>query len=146
MNILLADDDMDDCILFQDALKEVCKESTLVIAKNGQVLMEMLLAESFVYPDAIFLDLNMPRKNGIECLEEIRKTEKLHSIPVVIFSTTAQQITVNSTYEKGANYYIQKPATFVELKSVIKKVLSKNWKQESGQPTLEDFVLQPDLA
>ena len=89
--IFLADDDADDCMLFEDALREVSTSTELTTANDGVELINLMETSVPPPPDVIFLDLNMPRKNGFECLEQIRKTKKWASIPVVIFSTTGQE-------------------------------------------------------
>lgn len=139
--ILLADDDTDDCMIFQEALSEVNIESELTITKDGQQLMETLDRTVPPPPDVIFLDLNMPRKNGMECLSEIRSTDKLKDIPVVIFSTSRNNHTVNQMYELGANYYICKPSDFSKLKNVLQTVLSFTHQSLTNQPGREQFFL-----
>ncbi len=143
--IFLADDDEDDCMLFEDALREICEQTELKTANDGEQLMKLLLNHVGTLPNAIFLDLNMPRKNGFECLEEIRANEELKDIPIVIFSTTAQQQSVDRAYERGANFYIQKPGTFGQLKDIIKKILNMNWEESRQSASLEDFFLHSDL-
>ena len=141
-HILLADDDEDDLLLFEDALKEICPEKrNLRTAPNGLHLMRLLLESSTGSPDIIFLDLNMPVKNGLQCLTEIRLHEKLKTIPIVIFSTSTQPETINKVYKEGANLYIRKPGSFTRLKAVIEKVLSIDWQNNASQPPKEDFVL-----
>jgi CheY-like chemotaxis protein len=141
-NIFLADDDADDCILFEDALREICKLSQLTTANDGIQLMNLLHLEN-VPPDVIFLDLNMPRKNGFECLAEIREKPHLKNIPIVIFSTTAQPEAVNNVYENGANCFVCKPSTFQQLKKTIQHVLSIDWPLEHTPLSKEEFVFQP---
>lgn len=101
--ILLVDDDPDEHLLFQDALKELKDAPRLAYARDGQQLMQQLEADRAEFPAIIFLDLNMPRMNGFECLQEIRKSAKLNHIPVVIFSTTSQSQAIDKVYEQGAN-------------------------------------------
>lgn len=84
-HILLADDDTDDCLFFKDALEELALSVTLTTVRDGVELMRHLSTQ--VLPDVIFLDLNMPRKNGYECLTEIKLNAKLATIPVVVYST-----------------------------------------------------------
>ncbi len=139
--ILLADDDQDDCFIFQEALSEVNIETELTITKDGEQLMETLDQTVPPIPDVIFLDLNMPRKNGMECLSEIRSSHKLKEIPVVIFSTSHNQQTVNEMYELGANYYICKPNDFLKLKNVLQTVLSLPNQLMISQPGREQFFL-----
>jgi CheY-like chemotaxis protein len=119
MNILLADDDKDDCIFFQKALEGVSKYSHLTIVNDGEKLMDYLLANSEQLPHVLFLDINMPRKNGLECLSEIRQNEKLKNLPVVMFSTNNSWDTINMLFKSGAHVYIHKPSDFAQLKQVI---------------------------
>ena len=140
-NIFLADDDADDRIFFEDALKQVTIPTQLTLSSDGLELMSNL--ETVIEPpppDVIFLDLNMPRKNGFQCLEEIRNTPKLKDIPIVIFSTTANDDEVNKTYQLGANHYICKPRSFPLLVKAIETVLTlEMWLKP--QPPKEKFVL-----
>jgi len=140
-NIFIADDDNDDLILFEDALREICKDSLLTTAKDGQQLMKILDETVPPPPDVIFLDLNMPRKNGFECLDEIKLSEKLKNIPIVIFSTSDQPEAINKVYEQGASYFLTKPSSFPLLKQAIQKVLSINWQENQAQPSKEKFII-----
>ena len=76
LHLLLADDDIDDCDFFQDAIDEISEPLNLTILNNGVQLMEFLLSEPENYPNIIFLDLNMPRKSGMECMAEIKAQTK----------------------------------------------------------------------
>lgn len=142
-NIFLTDDDTDDCMLFSEALQEIYseKEARLTISNDGVKLMEVLDETVPPPPEVIFLDLNMPRKNGFECLTEIRQTPKLSSIPVVIFSTSSNNDIVDKSYQHGANYYICKPQSYSLLKKTIKYVLSFDGKKLSEQPGRDNFVI-----
>ncbi|HSH66009.1 MAG TPA: response regulator [Bacteroidia bacterium] len=139
--VFLADDDEDDRLFFEDALKEVCPEVLLFMAKDGLELMNILYKPPVPMPNVLFLDLNMPVKNGFECLEAIKKEDNLKELPIVIFSTTIQDDAVNRVYKNGANYYVCKPPGFSQLKSVIKKILHIDWLKEISQPPKEKFIL-----
>lgn len=119
LKILLADDDIDDCGFFKRALDTLAISSHLTIVNDGDELMEYLIKNEENLPHVLFLDINMPRKNGIECLEEIRQNEKLKNLSVVMFSTTNSWDTINSLFTSGANVYIHKPNDFAQLKQVI---------------------------
>ncbi len=121
--IILADDDSDDCELFEDALQELNVKTQLTISKDGVELMSTLDQIVPPPPDAVFIDLNMPRKNGYECLNEIRNNEKLKDIMVVIFSTTNNRTAIEKTFSLGANYFVCKPRSFELLKKTLEKVL-----------------------
>jgi CheY-like chemotaxis protein len=137
--ILLADDDAEDRQLFKEALDET-KKADLVIAKDGLDLMSILY-KMVKLPDAIFLDLNMPRKDGHECLREIKKNEKFTGIPVIIYSTTKSKAQIDASYDEGANLYITKPDSFTKLKQVISEVLQMKSIAMIPRPERSKFVL-----
>ncbi len=125
LNILLADDDADDRIFFKQALDELSIPTNLTTVNDGEELMNYLSKSE---PgsneiDVIFLDINMPRKNGIECLSEIKQNEKLKHIPVVMFSTSNAWDSINMLFKSGAHVYIHKPSDFSQLKQVIHHAL-----------------------
>lgn len=123
-SIFIADDDPDDLAFFEEALREICNKTILTTATDGVELLEILLKTVPPSPDVIFLDLNMPRLNGFECLIEIKNTLKLKPIPVVILSTTITPDTIDKLYVNGAHAYVTKPTAFDDLKSIIRHVLS----------------------
>ncbi len=149
MSLLLADDDKDDCMIFKEALAELPISVQLTTANDGEQLMKLLTSTPNELPHALFLDLNMPRKNGFECLTEIKKNEKLKELAVIIFSTSFQQDVADLLYINGAQYFIRKPANFEELKKVIHqviRVMEKNLDtvgklKSLVQPAKEDFVI-----
>ncbi len=142
LSLLLADDDIDDCDFFKDALLEIASPTTLTTVNDGVELMDFLLSGPENYPDIIFLDLNMPRKSGMECISEIKVKDKLKHIPIVIYSTSLDIEVVNQLYEKGAHYYIQKPGGFKTLKKVIEKAIFIFSGNNSMPPSRDRFVIQ----
>lgn len=143
VKLLLADDDRDDCAFFKDALEDLSVEATLITVHDGEELMKKLNSNSFALPYLLFLDLNMPRKNGLECLEEIKSSDKLKHLPVIIYSTSLNTEVVDLLYFKGANYYIRKPASYPELKKVIQQALAITSSDNSVQPPKDKFILHP---
>src|SRR5579863_7968249 len=141
--ILLADDDPDDCILFKDALDHLGIGASVEIAEDGEQLMLRLDTKSSGLPDLIFLDLNMPRKNGFQCLSEIKQDDQLKSLPVIIYSTSIDKDAVNLLYQKGAHYAFRKPGDFNQLKQTINKVLVNFNKHQFVQPPKEEFIIHP---
>jgi CheY-like chemotaxis protein len=124
--IALADDDADDQVLFDQALKQVNKDAELTIFNDGEELMQSLLQERAVLPDIVFLDLGMPKKGGFKCLEEIRGHELLKDLPVVILTTSANQKDIKKAYASKACLFFNKPDNHTVLISIIQKVLSAN--------------------
>jgi len=139
-HVLLADDDEDDQLLFQEALRELPSLVHLSMARDGEETLALLNSMT-ILPDLLFLDLNMPILNGLECLHKIKSDPKLRALPVVIFSTSSFPGNINRVYELGAHLYIRKPNDFTTFKRVIQHVFSINWRQRFAQPPRHEFVL-----
>ena len=125
--ILLADDDAGDCILFKDAIDQLKQNVSLEVCNNGFTLMKYLSNPKNHLPDFIFLDLNMPLKNGIECLQEIKKSAKWKHIKTVILSTTCNPDQKTELYNLGADLCLQKPNSFSTFKNILSKCLQMDW-------------------
>lgn len=141
IHILLADDDEGDRILFKDAIGELEINHVMNIVNNGKELMEYLKEEKTILPNLIFLDLNMPYKNGIECLKEIRSDKKFKNISIAVYSTSAAEKDIHETFLSGANIYIKKPNNFDKHKQVINKVVKTSKLYEDESFKRENFFL-----
>ena len=141
LHIVLAEDDEDDRAFFQEAIDEVKIKTKVDTVNDGQQLMEYLGRTNGHLPDVIFLDLNMPRKSGIECLEEIRANKNLKDISIVIYSTSTAEEDIEQTFLKGANIYIRKPNDFKKLKEAIAQVLNINWQYHTSRLNRDNFIL-----
>lgn len=131
VKIILADDDESDRLIFIEAFSEIRIKADVVALHDGKQLMEYLDKNKVDLPAIIFLDLNMPRKTGVECLKEIRATKKYKSIPIAIYSTSASKNDIEESFQNGANVYLKKPSDFNKLKEALYKVVS------SANPFLE---------
>ncbi len=123
LNIMLADDDLDDCSFFEKALAELSITTSLDIVNDGEQLMQFLYDDQNEIPHVLFLDINMPRKNGFECLAEIKANDKLKTLPVVMFSTSNSHDKINMLFKIGAHVYVHKPSGFEQLVQVIQHAL-----------------------
>jgi CheY-like chemotaxis protein len=139
-HVFIADDDEDDRLLFQEVVRELPYLVHLSIARDGEETLEALKKMDQL-PDVLFLDLNMPIKNGIECLSEIKQNAKLKLLPVVIFSTSSYPSNIDKVYEGGAHLYIRKPNDFFSFKKSIQYVFAINWKEKFAPPPRAEFVL-----
>ena len=119
LKILLADDDKDDRLFFRMALEALTIPTKLATVVEEEKLMDYLSDNADQLPDLIFLDINMPRKNGIECLSEIKQNKKLKDLPVIMFSTSNSRDKIGMVFKNGADVYIHKPSDFSQLKQVI---------------------------
>lgn len=141
IQLLLADDDEDDRLFFKEAINSLDVDTQLTMVKNGKEMMDFLLLEELILPDIIFLDLNMPGKNGMEYLSEIRENDKLKSISIAIYSTSSSEKDIEEAFINGANIYINKPNNFNDLKEVLKKVICTNWQYINSDFSKESFLL-----
>jgi len=124
-SILLTDDDPDDRFLFEEALSVADASVQLHIAVDGVDALEKLRAASGL-PDVIFMDVNMPRMNGIDCLRELSKSA-FKSIPVIMYSTSSHYR--KECFENGAIDYMEKPSDFEQLCTKLKLVLRQGLPQ-----------------
>lgn len=144
LNVILAEDDFDDRLLFQEAIKELPVDVELTTFNNGDELIEWLTDDRNSLPDALYLDLNMPRKNGFAALGEIKRNNELQKLPVIIFSTATNRAMIKQVFKDAAHYYIRKPANFWELKALIYKSLKIIESNDISLPNKESFMLTID--
>lgn len=121
MVILYVDDDPEDIEIFEEAVKETDGSAKCLVAKNGKQAMEILQAD--LIPDFIFLDINMPVINGKSVLLDIRKDKKLKNIPVVMYSTTMNSKEMEEYKQMGADYFLTKHNTFLDLCDQLSRIL-----------------------
>jgi CheY-like chemotaxis protein len=133
ITILLADDDADDRQLTREALEESRLANDLRFVEDGEELLDYLYRRGKYQapgaaprPGIILLDLNMPRKDGREALQEIKKDERLRRIPIVVLTTSQAEEDIYRTYDLGVNSFITKPVTFEGLIDVM-KILGRYW-------------------
>ncbi|MBP6557532.1 MAG: response regulator [Flavobacterium sp.] len=142
IHIILADDDEDDRLFFTDAFGELKINTKVNTFNDGVELMNYLNDPQAVLPNVLFLDLNMPRKNGIECLSEIKMDEKFNDIAIAIFSTSSSEEHIEETFVLGANIYIKKPSDFNTLKKVLSDVVTINWQYHTSGLNKDNFLLR----
>lgn len=144
-NIYLADDDRDDVEFFTLALEEICSKCSLDVSGNGEELLHKLQAAATL-PDIIFIDVNMPRVDGLSALEVIRKMPALDPVPVIVYSTSSNRVFISRAFENGASYYFIKPVSFDSLKEHIKKLLETDWENYATPNQLNQFILNASFS
>lgn len=144
ISLLLADDDVDDCLLFSDAISELPVSIELTTVNDGEQLMKTLKEKKEKLPSILFLDLNMPKKNGWECLTEIKVDQDFQNMPVVIISTSFNLDSVQNLHKEGADHYVRKPNQFSTLKNLIFKTLRCIENRQPGKLSFENFVIHPE--
>lgn len=144
ITILMADDDPEDIMLAREALEEARLANRFYAVHDGEELMDYLRRQGKYAdpkdaprPGLILLDLNMPRKNGFEALEEIKNDPELRAIPVVVLTTSRTEEDVYRSYDLGVNSFISKPVSFEGLVEAM-KVLGQYWFQIVVRPGGEE--------
>ena len=138
IHILLTDDDADDLMLFEEAIKELPLSVQLSSVENGKDLFK-LLADNYS-PNLIFLDVNMPGKSGKDCLLEIKSNPVFHNIPVIMYSTSGNKGDIETCYKHGADLYVIKPHLFTDIVKMLEKIFSIDW-EKSSRRSKDEFVL-----
>ncbi|PKG50753.1 response regulator [Olleya sp. 1-3] len=142
INITLADDDEDDRLFFTDAFDDIKITTRVKTFNDGVYLMDYLNSDDALLPNVLFLDLNMPRKSGLECLKEIKQNAKFKDIAIAIYSTSASEEDIENTFIQGANIYIKKPSDFKTLKKVLAEVVTINWQYHTNSMNKDNFLLR----
>lgn len=122
--VFLIDDDSDDQEIFSFALKRADDNTECIFANDGIEAIEKIKKEESFIPDFIFIDMNMPRMNGSACLAEIRKIERIRKVPVYIYSTASDPVSIEENMKLGAKEFIVKPSNIDELTGILKKIIS----------------------
>lgn len=136
LTVFYTDDDEDDLSIFTDAVESLPKKIELKTYNGGEKLLNAIYNPPPT-PSVVFLDLNMPGKNGFDVLKELQNSEK-KDIPIVIFSTSSEPSIIEKCRTLGANYFITKPVLMKDIIKSIQHALEINWKEFSPNP--KNFV------
>lgn len=139
--IVLADDDDIDQVIFKNAIKASKFKSKVIILNNGIELMEYLNVNNDL-PDVIFLDINMPLKNGLECLQEIRNDERFKELVIVMFSNDTSQEKIENSFENGANVFLSKSHNKEVLNNAIKKIITYTHLYKTPPFHVDNFMMK----
>jgi CheY-like chemotaxis protein len=134
----MADDDKDDFYILKEAAEKVGETLKVSYAGNWLELWRFILK---TLPDVLFLDINMPVKDGIECLQLLRNERKYDKVPIIIYSTSVSKIDIDKAYEHGANYFVVKPSRIDDITDMIKRFISMGKEALLSIPPREEFVI-----
>jgi two-component SAPR family response regulator len=123
--IVYVDDDEDDFFLFKKAVNEISDRYSVLHADTSENLFELI---KVIKPAFIFLDIDMPIMNGVDCLKIIRSAQKYDGIPVIIYSTCKEYKEIS--YSNKANYYLVKPDSFAKILTSLNSILTYNWTED----------------
>lgn len=123
-SVVFAEDDEDDQLYFKEVFREIDPGIHIVFVTDGIRLSQLL--QHFL-PDLLFLDLEMPYKNGLQCLVELRENPVSTDLPVVVFSSTVQPANIQTAYEMGADLFLHKSSRYSEYADSLKKIINLDW-------------------
>jgi len=123
---LMIDDDLDDQEIFSLALVNISPFIRCIYANDGIFALEKLNQKPYLIPGLIFMDMNMPRMNGMECLKEIKKINRLWHVPVYMYSTAADMAIINECKHLGATDVIKKSPAMSDLENTLSTILSNH--------------------
>lgn len=135
-HIVLADDDQDHGFLFKNILQKIDASKSISLVYDGEALFDFLSAQT---PDLIFLDLNMPCKNGFDCLEEIKNNPQLQHVPVIVYSSSSQLSDIQQSYIHKADFYMVKPFSTKHLELALESIFNLDW--NAGSPLNSHYYI-----
>lgn len=138
--ILLADDDEDEHFFFEDVVTKLPFHKQVNIVENGEKLLKYLLQEKQVLPDVLFLDYNLPRKNGLECLLEIKRHAALKDLKVIMYSTYMHEDVADTLYNQGALFFVRKTDS-KSLEKILHKVFTHLIIKKTVRSQRESFII-----
>jgi len=124
ISILLVEDDEDDQEFFMEALREVRDITLLQIASDGQAAIDTLTS-SIILPEIIFMDVDMPRMDGIECLQELSNNPRIRNVPIVMLTSCLAYR--EQALNLGARAFIKKPADGKDLSKKLNQIVNRDW-------------------
>ncbi|TDH20853.1 response regulator [Segetibacter sp. 3557_3] len=139
-HIVMADDDEDDFEFFRSAAEKACRPLKVSHAANWIELTRYLDREPM--PDLVFLDLNMPVKNGLECLQLIRADRKYDGVGVFIYSTSSAKKDIEDTYKHNANHYIVKPDKYEEISRLVETICEMDAETLKERPEKSNYIMK----
>jgi CheY-like chemotaxis protein len=138
--LLLVDDDEEEFELFLSAVKEIRPDVEVIHADGCSDILGILSSKN---PQIVFLDINMPTVDGIDCLKIIRGRQEYANLPVIMYSTSNNKLSIQQSFDQKANLYVVKSYSYQGLLQVLTKVFSINWQTDKPQ-SLNDFVITDD--
>ena len=137
-DVVLAEDDKDDVLIFELAIDKARILINLRHAIDGDELFRLL---KDAIPDIIFLDINMPCKDGVTCIAEIRQNPEYNHVPVIMYTSYNHSQKIEAAYKHGANFYLLKTESIAELAENLKRIFTVEWKQYMYYPPINQFIL-----
>jgi CheY-like chemotaxis protein len=139
-NVLIADDDQEDFELLSEAIDGLGQNMKIRRAENGNALLEMVQESA---PDILFLDIEMPCRDGKSCIKTIRNNRDFDNLPIIVYTGNRDEELINFCFRNGINLYIHKPDSFSELVDIVQRVFATGGPTVQYYPKLADFVLNP---
>ncbi|WP_415325790.1 response regulator [Chryseobacterium sp. MMS23-Vi53] len=142
LNVILVDNDEGNQIFFKNIFKDLKIGIKVQVFCNGENLMEYLKSEEAIVPEILFIDFDIPKKNSLECLHEIKANAKFDQMITTIYSDRLSEAEIEDVFVKGANIFMKKPDNYTELKKVISEVVTVNWQYQTSGLNKNNFIMK----
>lgn len=126
--IVLIDDDPDDLDIMKETIEKVVPSAQCISFVYPDEAVRVVSTELIVIPDYIIIDMNMPRKTGLDCLREFRSQEEFNDVPIIIYSTTISASLKETLMKAGATHVFQKPSKYDAWSAALSKMMQRDWR------------------
>lgn len=142
LNVILVDHDEGNQIFFKNIFKDLKIGIKVQLFCNGENLMEYLNSEEALIPEILFMDFDIPKKNSLECLHEIKTDFRFDKMVTAIYSDRLSEPEIEDVFVKGANIFMRKPDNYTDLKKVISEVVTVNWQYHTSGLNKDNFIMK----
>lgn len=142
LNVILVDDDEGNQIFFKNIFKDLKVGVKVQIFNNGRDLMNFLNSEDALIPEILFMKYDIPKKNSLECLEEIKIDFRFDQMVNVIYSDELSAGEEEDVFVKGANVFMKKPDNYADMKKVLSEIITINWQYHTSGLNKNNFIMK----
>jgi response regulator RpfG family c-di-GMP phosphodiesterase len=142
LNVILVDDDEGNIVFFKNILKELKIGIKVQAFQNGSDLLEYLNSEDALVPEILFMDFDIPKKNALECLQEIKENFKLENMVTAVYSSNLSEAEVENIFVNGGNIFMKKPNDYSALKKVVSEIITINWQYHTSGFNKDNFIMK----
>jgi CheY-like chemotaxis protein len=142
LNVILVDNGEENRIFFKKVFKDLKVGIKIQIFENDENLMEYLNSEQAVIPEILFMKKEIPKKNSLECLEEIKTDFRFDNMVIAIYSDNLSAAEEEEIFVKGANIVMRKPENYDDMKKVLSEIVTINWQYHTSGLNKNNFIMK----
>lgn len=142
LNVIAADNDEGNIIFFKNIFKDLRIGVKSQCFSSGEDLMEYLTSEGAIIPEVVFIKYDIPGKNSMECLDEIKTDSRLSNIIIVIYSDQISESEIEEIFVNGGNIVMRKPDSYDGLKKSLTEIITINWQYHTSGLNKDNFIMK----